>query len=356
MSEIRVDKISNQAGNGSPQFTGSISASGFSVPGQSGFLKADGTVDNNTYSGIGGIGAGILTLGTSGTGLSVSANPSFGANDSNNKSITFTLSSTSSNTASTLVARDSSGNFSAGTISASTVNATTLSASSVYIGGSSGPGRIWYDAPNLQVKYVGYNNITHMMANFAGSVNFYNTETQDNLGSVWGVIGARGFKCRAGIDATTYGTNQFQLFWTGSGMQLWVDAASLGIISTSSDYRIKENIVPLSNDAIDRIKQLKPVSYQRKQFDIRDDETRSNSEYCCEHLFQSEDFIREGFIAHEVAEVIPSAVNGDKDSLTEIQSLNVDAIVSVLTKALQEAVERIESLESEIQTLKSQIS
>lgn len=356
MSEIRVDKISNQSGTGSPTFTGPISASGFSVPGQSGFLKADGTVDNNTYSGIDGIGTGILTLGASGTGLSVSANPSFGANDSNNKSITFSLSSTSSNTANTLVARDSSGDFSASTITASTVNASSISGSSVYIGGSTGPGRIWYDAPNLQVKYVGYNNLTHMMVNFGGAVNFYDQKTPDNLGSIRGVIGARSFACRAGIDASTYGNNQFHLYWTGSAMQLWVDAASLGNISTSSDYRIKENIAPLSNNAIERIKQLKPISYQRKEFDLRDDETRLNGECCCDHLFKSESFLREGFIAHEVAEVIPSAVNGEKDSPTEIQSLNVDAIVSVLTKALQEAVERIESLETEIETLKSQIS
>ena len=52
------------------------------------------------------------------------------------------------------------------------------------------------------------------------------------------------------------------------------------------------------------------------------------------------------FIAHEVAEVIPSAVDGEKDAADQIQSLRVDAIVSVLTKALQEAVSKIELLET----------
>ena len=50
----------------------------------------------------------------------------------------------------------------------------------------------------------------------------------------------------------------------------------------------------------------------------------------------------------------PSAVDGEKDAADQIQSLRVDAIVSVLTKALQEAVSKIELLETKIAALEAQ--
>jgi hypothetical protein len=62
------------------------------------------------------INDGTLTMATSGTGLSGSA--SFTANDSDNVTFTVTSNATNANTASTIVARDGSGNFSAGTITA----------------------------------------------------------------------------------------------------------------------------------------------------------------------------------------------------------------------------------------------
>ena len=72
------------------------------------------------------INDGTLTMGTSGTGLSGSA--SFTANDSDNVTFTVTSNATNANTASTIVARDASGNFSAGTITAAlSGNATTAS-------------------------------------------------------------------------------------------------------------------------------------------------------------------------------------------------------------------------------------
>ena len=110
----------------------------------------------------------------------------------------------------------------------------------------------------------------------------------------------------------------------------------IGVSGISSDYRIKKEITEQTESGIEKIKQLRPVNY----------EYANNSEL---NFTNKEDgVVREGFIAHEVAEVIPSGVQGEKDSPHTIQSLNVDAIVSVLTKALQEAVEKIETLETKI--------
>jgi hypothetical protein len=77
---------------------------------------------------------GTLTLGVSGTGISGSA--SFTADQSGDSTFTVTSNATSSNTNSTIVARDGSGGFSAGAVSATTLAAT---ASTLIIpGGGSG--------------------------------------------------------------------------------------------------------------------------------------------------------------------------------------------------------------------------
>jgi hypothetical protein len=109
MSELRVDRISNQTGSAGPTFTGLVASSGYTVPGKSGFLKADGSVDTNTYVAGTSIGSGNLTLAVSGTGISLSSNPVFGANQDANKTITFTLSSSTSATNNTIVVRDNVG-------------------------------------------------------------------------------------------------------------------------------------------------------------------------------------------------------------------------------------------------------
>ena len=145
-----------------------------------------------------------------------------------------------------------------------------------------------------------------------------------------------GYVGRAGISGSF--VNTFNIAWTGSVANLWIDATNVGAIQVSSDYRIKKNIQTQTAPAIERIKLLRPITYELKDY---------------ESLVQSDGVQREGFIAHEVQEVIPSGAEGEKDEEGRIQNLRLDAIVSVLTKAMQEAVERIESLEAEVATLKA---
>ena len=64
--------------------------------------------------------------------------------------------------------------------------------------------------------------------------------------------------------------------------------------NTSSDYRLKENLVPLA-DSITRLKLLKPYS-----FDWKKSENTTGGE---------------GFVAHELDEVVPLAVTGEKDAM-----------------------------------------
>jgi hypothetical protein len=99
--------------------------------------------------------------------------------------------------------------------------------------------------------------------------------------------------------------------------------------NTSSDYRLKEN-VEYSFDAIERLKQLKPARF---------------------NFIADADKTVDGFIAHEVQDVVPEAISGEKDG-EEMQGIDQAKLVPLITKALQEAIIKIESLESEIDQLK----
>ena len=152
-----------------------------------------------------------------------------------------------------------------------------------------------------------------------------------------GVVTFKGFAGRQGESGSAIG-NVHNFYWTGSDLQAWVDSSNVGTITLTSDYRAKQNVESISINCIDRIKRLRPVEYEYKNY---------------KNLFVSDGVTREGFIAHEVANVIPSGVNGEKDDPDQVQSLKVDAILSVTVKALQEAVAKIETLEAKVAALEA---
>ncbi|MFY7729891.1 MAG: tail fiber domain-containing protein [Flavobacterium sp.] len=91
--------------------------------------------------------------------------------------------------------------------------------------------------------------------------------------------------------------------------------------NATSDVRIKTNIQPLDDAySVDR---LNPVSYTNK-------------------LTEKPDI---GFIAHEVQEVFPSLVTGEKGA-DAYQTINYNGIIPILVKEIQRLKERIEALET----------
>jgi len=101
--------------------------------------------------------------------------------------------------------------------------------------------------------------------------------------------------------------------------------------NTSSDYRLKENVVPMEG-ALDRVDALKPSRFNF----IADPEKTVD-----------------GFLAHEVAEVIPEAITGEKDAVDEegnpiYQGIDQSKIVPLLVGAIRELKAEIESLKSQI--------
>jgi len=114
--------------------------------------------------------------------------------------------------------------------------------------------------------------------------------------------------------------------------------------NTSSDYRLKENIVEIS-DGITRLKTLKP---SRFNFKVDPDKTV------------------DGFLAHEVT-AVPEAISGTKDAVAteDNENLNIkkndpiyqqidqSKLVPLLTAALQEAIAKIETLETKVAALEA---
>ena len=112
--------------------------------------------------------------------------------------------------------------------------------------------------------------------------------------------------------------------------------------NTSSDYRLKENVVSIS-DAITRVKNLSPVRFN--------------------WISDSTNTLQDGFLAHEVAPIVPEAVSGTKDAVeledTDYvkkddiipQQLDASRLVPLLTAALKEAIAKIETLETKVAAL-----
>jgi len=112
--------------------------------------------------------------------------------------------------------------------------------------------------------------------------------------------------------------------------------SSATAFNTSSDYRLKENVSDMSG-AITRLKNLKP-----KRFNWISDE---NNE------------LLDGFLAHEVDAVVPQAIHGEKDATKDgepvYQGIDQSKLVPLLTGALQEAIAKIETLETKVAALES---
>jgi hypothetical protein len=154
-----------------------------------------------------------------------------------------------------------------------------------------------------------------------------------------GAVGSEGILGRQGATGTSTG-NLINFWWVGSSLQAWVDSTNVGNITLTSDYRIKRNIQTQTTSALDRILKLRPVTYQIADY---------------KNIFKASDDIKEGFIAHELSEIIPSAVNGEKDDENQIQSLKLDALCSVLVKAIQELSAKVDAQAAEITALQAKV-
>ena len=126
------------------------------------------------------------------------------------------------------------------------------------------------------------------------------------------------------------GGGRDSITWNGSNI----------VYGNNSDYRIKTNIRSYTG-GINLVKQI-----QVRQYDYIDTERGTD------HV---------GFIAHELQEVLPDAVSGEKDAMRieeetgeevmDIQNVDYGRVTPILTAALKEAIAKIETLEARIVAL-----
>lgn len=120
---------------------------------------------------------------------------------------------------------------------------------------------------------------------------------------------------------------------TGSIINLFYGSTQVGAISTNgtsvsynttSDYRLKHNVEPVDQNAcINIIKRLRPVSFTWKATGTED----------------------VGFLAHEVQDVVPNAVLGEKDG-EKSQLLDTKPLIPYLLSVVQNLMTRVEELEA----------
>jgi hypothetical protein len=165
-------------------------------------------------------------------------------------------------------------------------------------------------------------------------------DTSDTVGTNYWHLWPEGngtnvVKVHSGVDNSA-GRIHFLFSNTSSSVGSITTTGTATAFNTSSDYRLKENVVDLDG-AIDRVKQV-PV--HRFNFIANPDRTV------------------DGFIAHEVFDIVPEAVFGEKDEVDDdgnpkYQAIDQSKLVPLLTAALKEAITKIETLEAKVAALET---
>jgi len=127
-----------------------------------------------------------------------------------------------------------------------------------------------------------------------------------------------------------YSNNIFVSFYVNSSYvgKITTNGSSTSYVTTS-DYRLKENVVGMTG-ALDRVSQLKPSRF---------------------NFIADADKTVDGFLAHEVQEIVPEAISGEKDAVDEegnpdYQGIDQSKLVPLLVAAIQELKAEIELLKS----------
>ena len=179
---------------------------------------------------------------------------------------------------------------------------------------------------------VAYGALVFGTANGAGAIERARIDSSGNLlvgktstatTAEGAMIGKDSGGCYLTLGYTGTGTINSTAFFRGtSGSLTQVGSisttGSATAYNTSSDYRLKNTIAPMTG-ALAKVALLKPCTYK----------------------WNADGSDGEGFIAHELAEVVPQCVTGEKDAVDEegnpkYQGIDTSFLVATLTAAIQE--------------------
>jgi len=131
------------------------------------------------------------------------------------------------------------------------------------------------------------------------------------------------------VNGTGSGTAYLQFLYNNTSVGTITQNGTTGVLyNITSDYRLKESVKPILG-GLARVNALKPSVYNWK----------------------SDGSAGEGFIAHELAEVVPFAVSGEKDAVNadgtiKSQGIDMSRVVPILVAAIQELTARVQILEA----------
>ena len=213
-------------------------------------------------------------------------------------------------------------------------------------------GGVWLDAHwNALTHRYSTSGAERMRVTSGGDVIIGGTALPAGSNDAWAFDRTNSF---VRIGRSTTGTASQMRFYNPNGEVGSISTSgSATAYNTSSDYRLKENVVPMQ-DALQRITQLKPSRF---------------------NFIADDSVVVDGFIAHEVQEVVPEAISGEKDamreeeyevtpavldddgneitpavmdtrSVPEYQGIDQSKLVPLLVGAVQELTARLEALEN----------
>ena len=170
------------------------------------------------------------------------------------------------------------------------------------------------------------NTYFHNTANASGIPSSSESYVRVRADSLGGVYVYNSLYSLITDETGSYYPATFNISGVGKG-SIYVTAGGTAY-NTSSDYRLKENIVPLEN-AVARIDNLNPVRF---------------------NFIAQPNVTVDGFLAHEVTPVVPEAITGEKDAVDDdgnpvYQGIDQAKLVPLLVAAVQELSSRVAALE-----------
>ena len=170
---------------------------------------------------------------------------------------------------------------------------------------------------------AGTNNTERMRITSGGNV-LIGTQGTPNGTSVYGSGFIKGSNSRSTLNMATSSTilNAHLWFYNPNGAVGYIaTTGSQTNYTTTSDYRLKEDLKEFNG--LEMVSNISVYDYKWKA-----DESRSY-----------------GVMAHELQEVLPDAVVGEKDA-EEMQGVDYSKIVPLLIKSIQELTAKVERLEA----------